>query len=516
MAALPSELISQLVKVTNDRGRNNNDVTVYGTITTNGERNYVRLDGSDVDTPVETTVEVSDGDRVIVQVKDHTATVTGNTTDVSIGTKTANGITSKIEQTASEIRLEVADEVNGLNSKITQNAESITSVVSKQDEFSEFKQTVEGFSFMNAGGTVKISGGDINLTGAISFSDLSDSASVQNQINTANSNASDALDVAESAESTADNVLTTVNGITIKEGSKTYIDGEMLYTNSVYADAIHLGGALTVYQTLYGNTVGGYLGYDDGFNSDTGIGIRDSTEQSQVVCTNKAARLSYGTDSQVVANSGSVTITGPTVSISSEGSISIASTGVGSVTIGSDYIRLAGEDSIRFGISGTNILRLVQDSYMLLGPYSGLTVDLGSAGTPWNNAYTSTGTVKTSDRNKKNSIEDLPEKYVALFDKLRPVRFKLNDGTSGRYHIGYIAQEVEEAMLELGIDSLEFAGLVKDKDEDGNDIYMLRPDEFDAIRDAKTKQLETQLVEAYAMISELKTRLDNLEAKEVS
>lgn len=529
--ALPSELISQLVKVTNDRGRNNNDVTVYGTITTNGERNYVRLDGSDVDTPVETTVEISDGDRVLVQVKDHTATVTGNASDISIGTKTANGITSKIEQTAEEIRLEVSDEVNGLNSKITQtaseirsevkdevnglnskitqNANSITSVVSKQDEFSQFQQTVEGFSFMGTGGTVKISGGDINLTGAISFSDLSDADDVQAEIDNANSNASDALD-------TADGVLTTVNGITIKEGSKTYLDGEMLYTNSVYADAIHLGGALTVYETLYGNTVGGYLGYDDGFNSDAGIGIRDSTEQSQVVCTNKAARLSYGTDNQVITDSNGVGIKANEFSITSDGSINIVSTGVGSVIIGSDYIRLAGEDSIRFGISGTNILRLVQDSYMLLGPYSGLTVDLGSAGTPWNNAYTSTGTVKTSDRNKKNSIEDLPEKYVALFDKLRPVRFKLNDGTSGRYHIGYIAQEVEEAMLELGIDSLEFAGLVKDKDEDGNDIYMLRPDEFDAIRDAKTKRLETQLVEAYAMISELKTRLDNLEAKEVS
>jgi len=92
----------------------------------------------------------------------------------------------------------------------------------------------------------------------------------------------------------------------------------------------------------------------------------------------------------------------------------------------------------------------------------------------------------------------------------------MNEGSSGRYHVGYIAQEVEEAMIAAGIDSLEFGGFVKDKDENGNDMYMLRYDEFDAIRDAKIKQLESQLVEAYAMIGELKTRLDNLEAKEVS
>lgn len=44
-----------------------------------------------------------------------------------------------------------------------------------------------------------------------------------------------------------------------------------------------------------------------------------------------------------------------------------------------------------------------------------------------------------SDRRIKNSIEDLSEQYEALFDNLKPCRYKYNNGTSGRYHTGYIA-----------------------------------------------------------------------------
>lgn len=500
--ALSSELITKLVKVTNDRGRDSRDYTVYGTVTTDGSRNYVKMDGSDLSTPIETTVEINEGDRVIVEVKNHTATVTGNTTNPSIGTVTADNLRSSITQTASEIRTEVADELNGLSSRITQNADSITTVVNRQDEFSQFQQTVEGFSFMNKGGTVKISGGDINLTGAIKFSDLSDSDDVQDQIDTANSNASDAVD-------TADGVLTTVNGITITEGSKTYIDGEMLYTGSVYADAIHLGGALTVYKTLYGNTAGGTLGYDSGFNSDSGIGIRASDDNAQVVCTNKAARLSYSVDNQVVTSASSVSLNGTAINVNSSGGVYIGSeesieitNDVGHIDLTNAYLELNGPEFIRFQIGSVSYLRFVEDGNMLFGPYLGKVVDLGSSTTPWNNAYTETGTIQTSDRNKKNSIEDLPTKYLTLFDGLRPRIFKMNDGTSDRYHVGYIAQEVEEAMSAAGIESQEFAGFIRDKDEEGNDILMLRYGEFDAIYSAKIKQLESRIEKLEKLLTE--------------
>lgn len=78
--ALSVDLISQFVKATKDETKKNSESRVYGTAVVQGTDMAVQLDGSDVITPVNTTVKMRDGDRVIVSIKDHTATVTGNLT----------------------------------------------------------------------------------------------------------------------------------------------------------------------------------------------------------------------------------------------------------------------------------------------------------------------------------------------------------------------------------------------------------------------------------------------------
>lgn len=128
-------------------------------------------------------------------------------------------------------------------------------------------------------------------------------------------------------------------------------------------------------------------------------------------------------------------------------------------------------------------------------------VHLGLAGKLWKTVYAKTGTINTSDRNKKHDIKDLTEVYEQLFLKLQPKSFIFNDGD--RVHIGAISQDVETAMQELGIEAKQFAGFCKDiryeytefseedgmpiesskvpcKDEDGNIIYdyALRYQEF--------------------------------------
>lgn len=61
--------------------------------------------------------------------------------------------------------------------------------------------------------------------------------------------------------------------------------------------------------------------------------------------------------------------------------------------------------------------------------------------------YTSSGTVSKSDKESKNSITPLSKIDSANFIySLTPTQYKLNDGESNRYHHGFIAQEVKEAM----------------------------------------------------------------------
>ena len=118
---------------------------------------------------------------------------------------------------------------------------------------------------------------------------------------------------------------------------------------------------------------------------------------------------------------------------------------------------------------------------------------LGASSARWTDVYAVNGTIQTSDANQKNSIEPLPAQYVAMLDQITPKRYKLNDGQSGRYHVGFIAQDVEAAMAAAGITDMEFAGWIRDVDADGNEVYMLRYNEFMAIILAKIKALEQKL-----------------------
>lgn len=89
--------------------------------------------------------------------------------------------------------------------------------------------------------------------------------------------------------------------------------------------------------------------------------------------------------------------------------------------------------------------------------------------------YTPTGTVSASDKNLKNSIEELDiEKSSAFIYSLKPSRYKYNDGESGRFHHGLIAQEVKESM---GDDDW---GLYVDTHINGN--FSLDEEDFLALR----------------------------------
>ena len=74
---IPNDLIAQFAKVTRNK-KEKIERTVYGTYVEKDGKHYVRLDGSNELTPAKTTVDMFDGERVIVMIKNHAAIVTGN------------------------------------------------------------------------------------------------------------------------------------------------------------------------------------------------------------------------------------------------------------------------------------------------------------------------------------------------------------------------------------------------------------------------------------------------------
>jgi hypothetical protein len=141
----------------------------------------------------------------------------------------------------------------------------------------------------------------------------------------------------------------------------------------------------------------------------------------------------------------------------------------------------------------------------------------GYSNAKWTNVYATNGTISTSDRTHKKNIQELDDRYIQLFNKLIPVSFEFNYTDSDRVHIGFISQDVESAMDELGISDLEFAGFCKDKqqvyneetdkwndvlDKDGNPIYIysLRYQEFIALNTYMIQKQQKEIEELKQMV----------------
>lgn len=104
--SLSNDLISQFAKLTAGEKKQSAEATVYGTTVEYEDRIFVKIDGSDLLTPVETTSDIKSGQRVMIKLKDHTATVTGNVTDPSVGQ-------GKVDDAKEEVKEEVKGELDG-------------------------------------------------------------------------------------------------------------------------------------------------------------------------------------------------------------------------------------------------------------------------------------------------------------------------------------------------------------------------------------------------------------------
>lgn len=79
--------------------------------------------------------------------------------------------------------------------------------------------------------------------------------------------------------------------------------------------------------------------------------------------------------------------------------------------------------------------------------------------------------IYSSDRNVKNSIEYDLSRYRQFLLDLKPCRFKYNEGQSDRFHIGLIAQDVEQSLVDNDLDPKEFAGWCKMENLDAKGTY---------------------------------------------
>ena len=351
---------------------------------------------------------------------------------------------SLISKSSEEILLQVegiAEDLEGQMSSISVKLDSITldvtngstsstislkagdvTISSEQIQMSGLV-TYSGLS----GGTTTIDGACIktgtidadrlNLTGSITFSDLS--SGVQSDINDAQSTANSAYSLAESASSAASSAEDKVEAWSYR--GTTYIDGSKIQTGTVEASILRGG---TVELLASGGTTVGSIEIT---STMTGVGLEFVTNRGGI-------RMTSAGNWWVDASTGSFGITGGRFSV-----------------------------DVNVTPNGNN------------------GAALGTSGYRWNDIWATNSNIQSSDRSIKKDIQYGLSEYDALFDALRPVSYKFVDGTSGRTHMGIIAQDLEESLNELGISTQDCAAFVK-AESDNPDMpgydYAVRYGEF--------------------------------------
>ena len=279
--ALPSELVAEFAKITNDGKDSRKEVTVYGTISIQNGVNYVKLDGSDELTPVTSTVSIKDGERVIVTLKQHQAVVTSNLTDPAASSMMVGDIGIKVD--------EMGVWINGITTFTTENGKTIID-----------------------GGNIKTD--TLELTGAIKWSDLD--SDTQSTIGSISNTASTAYNSANSAY----NLANTAYGIAISNTVPSYIKSTYIDSVTIQSPTIE-GNNISVYGTFQtkGNVNGyitttGYMGAARGSQQgETTYGVAlastwDSNSlqvsNSYLIVTDAGVRMQYGSHSFVLSANG--------------------------------------------------------------------------------------------------------------------------------------------------------------------------------------------------------------------
>ena len=109
---LSHDIISEFVKITNDKKEVSKEGIVYATVIQRGDYKYVKIDGSDTITPADTTIDIEDGERVTVMIKDHSATVTGNITTPSASVDRVDKVQESVTEQLGVFELIVADKIS--------------------------------------------------------------------------------------------------------------------------------------------------------------------------------------------------------------------------------------------------------------------------------------------------------------------------------------------------------------------------------------------------------------------
>lgn len=117
MAELSRHLMKEFATLTAGDKKPEVSNTVRGTVVVDGENKYVAIDGSSVNTPISEIIDARQGDRVLVNIENHVATIVGNISKPPSAYKEQEAI-SRITDTSRELSSQITEVRTNTETKV--------------------------------------------------------------------------------------------------------------------------------------------------------------------------------------------------------------------------------------------------------------------------------------------------------------------------------------------------------------------------------------------------------------
>jgi len=118
--------------------------------------------------------------------------------------------------------------------------------------------------------------------------------------------------------------------------------------------------------------------------------------------------------------------------------------------------------SVRMDLGGILSSRYLVTTQGVM-PSKDNTADIGASSYRFKQIYAANSTISTSDARLKENVNAIDEKHLDFLMTLNPITYKFKDDENNEYyrmHCGLEAQEVEQALYDNGLNTLDFAGLI--------------------------------------------------------
>lgn len=127
MAELSRHLMKEFATLTAGDKKPEVSNTVRGTVVVDGENKYVAIDGSSVNTPISEIIDARQGDRVLVNIENHVATIVGNISKPPSAYKEQEAI-SRITDTSRELSSQITEVRTNTETKVEELKTKVDSI----------------------------------------------------------------------------------------------------------------------------------------------------------------------------------------------------------------------------------------------------------------------------------------------------------------------------------------------------------------------------------------------------